>query len=428
MKIIVVEGIGDIVSKPTGYGPALHKLKIDIPSLRIIFCDISKGWTTSIAKDRRKTIKDLKKWGAEFLDKSKKDELKEYHDLLHAKVDAVIIATPDSTHITLARHWLQGDCERIFIEKPITNNPEEVQQWLTSNLYDNEDDLNRIVAFDHYRPRVHAHLAHKDTLWFVLSDTGRVKKFKFYFLEDHSGTDTKYLDAELERGREIEDRNGPIENEGRMAALASGLILDLMPHIIAVLEYFGEPESIQLKEIRPAIYTGVDYDYNSHAEINNETFAAIKFTFTEDSGSQAEGEAYIGKGIRGAEKFPEMMGNVKILVIEGETDCKLEFNFRQHTVSKIINGVKQTPFLYLERDPYYFLLRDIAFKPDKGIRVSLSVEMAAIILEKLIEMKSKVNTELLPTYKLGNKEGDLPPMLEDLLEGGSQEVPPLYCN
>jgi hypothetical protein len=71
VNLIVVEGIGDIVSRPGGYGPSLHKLKIDIPDLRVVFCDLSKEWRDKkTRRDRWKTIRYLRRWGAEFLDKS----------------------------------------------------------------------------------------------------------------------------------------------------------------------------------------------------------------------------------------------------------------------------------------------------------------------------------------------------------------------
>ena len=421
MNLIVVEGIGDIINKPGGYGPSLQKLKIDIPTLRVVFCDLSSEWRDSqIRKNRRSTIRWLTRWGAEFLDKSKPSQLKEYDSLLEANVDAVIIAVPDSAHIMLAKYWLTGNCKRVLIEKPITNNLSEAQEWLTNDLYNSPDNLSRVIAFDHYRPRVHDRLCHRENLWFLLREIGKISKFRFYFLEDHSGTDTRFLTQLQNRGIQVVDRNGPIEIESRVDALRSGLILDMMSHVIAVLEYFGAPESIQYKQLYPAIYTGVDYDYSRRATIETETFAAVRFTFDADTGNQAEGEAFIGKGIRGSDKYQQMGGNVKVLEIEGDTGNKLEINFREHVINTIRGG-QRFFFQHLERDPYYFLLQDIAFKPEKGTTVGLSPEMATMILEKLMIVKAKINNEKLQTYKLGDRTTGRPPLLEALLA----EIPPV---
>jgi len=136
---------------------------------------------------------------------------------------------------------------------------------------------------------------------------GPISKFKFYF-EDHSGTDQRFL---------------------------------------------GKPESVNFTQLQPAIYTGVDYDPTSRATIETETFAAVKFTFKADTGNQAEGEAYIGKGIRGSVAYKAMGGTVKVLEIEGNTGKKLEINFREHAINIIRNG-QRFFFQHLERDPFYF--------------------------------------------------------------------------
>jgi predicted dehydrogenase len=425
VKIIVIEGIGDIVSKPNGYGPALQKLKIDIPSLRIVFCDLEKEWEGKTAENRRKTVEWLRHWGGEFIDKSAGDK-SGYESLLNEEVDAVIIATPDRTHVGLAKYWLRGNCKRIFIEKPLTSQLAEAQRWLTEDLYNKPEDYERVLAFDHYRPRVHERLCHKDLLWVILNEIGRLKRFTFYFLEDHSGTDERWLKA-VRRERGIVDRNGPVENEDRVGALQSGLVMDLMPHVLAVLEYFGDPATVKLREIRPAIYTGVDYEEDARAEIGSETFAAIKFSFRDDVEGEVEGAAYVGKGILGTIRYPDLNGNVKVLELEGDNGNKAEINFSQGEIH-IVKTQTKVFFSHLERDPYYYLLRDIAFTRTKGATVSISVETATIILEKLTEMKAKIDVEKLKTYRLGDKSGRLPPLLESLLEGGESEIPPIRAS
>jgi len=67
------------------------------------------------------------------------------------------------------------------------------------------------------------------------------------------------------------------------------------------------------------------------------------------------------------------------------------------------------------------LLRNIAFKPEAGGPVGLSVEMATIILEKLMFIKAAIIDDELATYELGDKERGRPPWLETLLE----QIPPI---
>jgi predicted dehydrogenase len=421
LNLIVVEGIGDIVTKPGGWGPSLQKLKIDIPELRVVFCDLSRHWhDRQTRKNRARTIRWIKRWGGEFIDKSRWLGRRKYAALLRASVDAVIIAVPDSQHINLAKYWLTGNCKKVFIEKPITNDVEEIQDWV-SHLYNSEEDLARVIAFDHYRPRVHDRMSHRETLYYLLDRIGgRISKIRFYFIEDHSGSDLKYLAALRKQGVEFENRNGPIEIEGRVEALRSGIILDLLSHVFAVLEYFGEPTSIKYTQVQPAIYTGVDYDESSRALINTETFAAVKFEFYAYSENRAEGDAFVGKGVRGSVEYPEMGGNVKVLEIEGPSGDRLEINFREHVINIISGGRKQF-FQYLERDPYYSILLDIAFTPEGGGITGMNVETAGAILEKLSELKSRIANEELQTYSLGTKKGEKPPMLEHLLD----QIPPI---
>jgi predicted dehydrogenase len=432
MTTIVVEGIGDIVSKPFGYGRALEKLKIDDPNLQVIFTDIKENWykspDTNIAKEREEAIARFTKWGAKFIDKTPTNvqEYKEYQGLLNANIDAVFIAVPDRFHITVAKHWLSGNCKRIFIEKPLTNDKKEAQVWL-SQLTD--EDQKRLVAFDHYLAKVHAQFQYAKHIEMMWRSIGRPKNFKFYFLEDHSGTDQNYL-QEVERKGRI-NKNGPIENEGRMDALQEGLILDLMPHILAVLIYFGHPQTIKVTEIRAAKYTGVDFDYNKPAGIKGETFAAIKFTFLDNNKKEVNGEAYVGKGIRGSKKYRSMDGNVKVLEIKGHSrarDGVIEFDFNNSVATEVKEKAQEPePIFDLEHDPYYYLVRDVVFrKLYRGTALGMPVATGNLILDKIItEITSRINYESLPLYNLGNKEGKLPPLLEDLLPGGNQEVPSL---
>lgn len=423
MKTLVIEGIGDIVSRAVA--AAAEKLKIDIPNLRVVFTDDSKHWAGQTRTDRMNTVRRLRQWGADFLDKSDADQLAQYHALLDAEVDAVLIETPDRTHIELAQHWLQGNCKWIYIEKPLTTHHDldGARRWVDT-LKQTPKDHARVLSFDHYRARVHAHFRYAEHMDWLLSIIGELRSFRFYFLEDHSGTDERFKAAQQSRGRTFVDRNGPIENEGRVDALRHGLILDLMPHVLSVLEYFGDPSGIEVSTIQPGIYAGVDYEYRNKAGIDNETFAAVGFSFKDNVDRLVDGAAYVGKGIYGSANYRHMNGNVKVLEVEGESGRKLEFDFHYHTIS-VIENEQRIPLFDLERDSYYYLLTDIAFRIHKGTRLGLSVEMATIILDKLAEMKSFFDPNSLATYRLGDGAGSTPPLLEDLLPDGRSALPVL---
>jgi predicted dehydrogenase len=444
MVTIVVEGIGDIVSKPTGYGRAIQKLKIDKGAdLRVIFTDICDAWHTSadpdLWREREDTKAELLKSGAEFIDKSpsKPDQRKKYQELLHQQVDAVFVATPDKYHIEVARHWLKGNCKRIFIEKPLTNDPDEARQWM-AELGSNPHDRERLTQLDHYLPKIQAEIQYdrrvrqmlegigrqyKKRVGQMLERVGRLKAIRFYMLEDHSGTDEDYQNEMARKGRK--DRNGPIENERRTDTLDSGVSLDLLPHLLAILYHFGDLRTIKVDSLIAGKYVGVDYDDTKPAGIRGETFAAAQFTFMDLRGRKIRGEANVGKGIRGSKKYPSMNGNVKILELEG-TWGRIEFDFNNN-VESFINGTNIELMMDLEPDPYYYLLRDVAFKRvNRGTDLGMPITTGAMILDKIdTEITSRTNRGSLPIYKLGDKHGRQPPFLEDLVRGGINALPTL---
>lgn len=449
MTTIVVEGIGDIVSKPTGYGRALRKLIIDKEHEgdhpRVIFVDVCDDWAKAndldLPKTRKETRDKLCQWGAEFLDKSESNraQRKQYDELLNQRVDAVFIATPDRYHIAVAKYWLTGNCKRIFIEKPLSNDPAEATAWMAELR---KQDRGRLIQLDHYLLKIHSHFKYSDPRKRsfddqesgnqILQHIGQFKRLRFYMLEDHSGTDREYLRAS---GREQRRRlNGPIEIENRIDALQDGVALDLLPHLLALLTYFGDPRTFEVTELRPARYTGVEFDDRKEAGIAGETFAAIKFNFRNHKGINTEGEAYIGKGIRGSTKYPSMKGNVKVLEVEGAFGNRVELDFNSSIVTSITKESidppaygDSKPICDLEPDPYYYLLRNVVFKRiHRGADLGIPTTTGALILDTIVsEITSRTKSATLQTYKLGNKSGRLPPLLEDLLIGGSEVIHPL---
>src|SRR5205823_6599864 len=143
--------------------------------------------------------------------------------------DVVIIATPDFTHVDVCKEWLNRypAPNQIFIEKPLTDSLNEARSLLGVTGVGN----NGVLAFDHYRARL---LPSDDQIKVILGflENG-LRSFTFYFLEDHSGADEDYL-----KDHPKAVKNGPIENEQRVKALSQGVILDVMPHVIAIMAHF----------------------------------------------------------------------------------------------------------------------------------------------------------------------------------------------
>lgn len=452
MTTVLIEGIGDIVSKPTGYGRAVRKLIIDKEHKsddrpRVIFADVCEEWHKSqdgdLVKTREQTRNKLIEWGAEFIDKSvgNPTERQKYDDLLKQSVDAVFVATPDRYHMDIAKHWLTGNCKRVFIEKPLSNDPRAARKWI-GELENHDRDRERLIQLDHYLLKVHSHFKYSDpdkpgfdpraSGNQTQSKLEQLKGLRFYMLEDHSGADKEYCRTTGRQQRR--GLNGPIEIENRIEALQDGISLDLLPHLLALLIYFGKPHTFKITELCPAKYAGVNYDDSEYAGINGETFAAIKFTFTNHNNQKTFGEAYIGKGIRGSSKYPWMKGNVKVLELEGVFGHRVEFDFNSSVVSsidKLSNHppvyAEPVPIVDLESDPYYYLLRNVVLKRMRGADLGIPISTGSFILDTIVsQITSRTKKAQLQTYKLGSKSGGrLPPMLEDLLPGGSNVIKPL---
>jgi predicted dehydrogenase len=425
-KIIVVEGMGDVVDR--FYGPALHRLKEKLPDLEAICIDDTGYWTPDNERIRRGTLAKLSSWGIEFIDKSGRGSLEQrerYFTLRDAQVDAVIVATKDDSHISVAEHWLEGNCLQICIEKPLTDKASKAD-----NLVSRRDD--RVWAFDHYRARVHEQLGDKSFRRNMYVRLAGLKKMRFYYLEDRSGTDLEFLDREREQGRSNlnPNKNGPIEILGRQDSLQEGLILDMMSHMPALLKYFGKMESIEVDLIRAGKYRGVDFDDAKETEIRNETFAAVELRFHDHDDSLVAGEAYVGKGIRGSTEHDTLKGNIKLLELEGHNKKKYQFDFQNNQVL-FVDSTATTIESNLQDHPHDYLLEDLLSEEDDREPLNMLLIEARDILNRMEDMRDKIKGKDLPTYLLGQKDMNdnitrHPPFLEDLLERGQAELPVIF--
>jgi Oxidoreductase family, NAD-binding Rossmann fold len=299
----VVEGVGDVIRN--FYDPAFRALR-DRQNVRVTFADDTRFWGNdlSLASKMRGIIDSVRSWGAEYLDKSQPADLETYNA---STPEVVIIATPDFTHVKIAESWLRKSAPpQIFIEKPLAASLSDARRLLGSILPYND----RILAFDHYRARL---LPSRHQMDALLNFLGRgVSKFKFYFLEDHSGADPTYPDAATI------NRDGPIENEQRVKTLNQGMLLDGMPHMIALLAHFARVETLRVTRIQAGQYVGLDRDPDKRTEIGNETFAAAEFVCADFDGNRLIGAGYVGKGVRGVRILGTNFDhNVKLLDIEG---------------------------------------------------------------------------------------------------------------
>lgn len=287
---LLFEGVGDVIAQY--YFPALQKLPGRTRErLDISFADDSSYWGNDAQlRAKMELIRgELTAWGAAYIDKATESGRQQHKE---ARPDSVIIATPDFTHARLAEPWVRRSekPKRVFIEKPLDASVDAARRLMgTVAPYDPS-----VLAFDHYRARLLPARAVFDMLGGFFQSG--ITSFTFYCLEDKSGDDPVFAGAQG-------DRQGPIENEGRVKALDQGLTLDLMPHVIAILARFGRVETIRVTHVRAGKYAGVGGDDAKVAEIRGETFAAIRFQFIPygDKLPPAQGVAYLSLPWQGSE-------------------------------------------------------------------------------------------------------------------------------
>jgi predicted dehydrogenase len=383
---LVMEGGGDVIGKY--YAPALKTVKDKLQGNRdvqVTFVDKSEFWRNDLklAGKIQKIIESVRSLGADYLDKSDPADLTKYQAL---EADVVIIATPDFSHVEVVEEWLRRQLgpQQIFIEKPLADSLNATRRLLgITQPYD-----DGILAFDHYRARL---LPTRYQMKTLLDFWGKgLQRFTFYFLEDHSGADPCYPDA-----AEVK-RDGPIENEQRVMTIRQGVILDTMPHIIAILAHFCRVETLRVTLVRAGQYIGVDGNPNKPTEIEKETLAEVRFVCADYAGNWVEGLAYVGKGVRGVEALgTEYDYNVKLAEIVGLNGYRVRFDLRSagkgsseaHLIDE--SGKTQLKFgLYPKR--YETFLEKIADGTYLEDRLALNVELGKRILEVLEDLKLEV--------------------------------------
>lgn len=406
---ILVEGLGDVVAR--FYQPALASLIEQYSGqvrVRLTFTTMSAGESPAARERRLELKRKLEEMGASYLDKSNARSMRAYQAL---RPDVVLVATPGWTHAKLAQEWLdrKHPPKTIFLEKPLDSSREEALNLLERlDAYD-----SRVMAFDHYRPKMRLDEAQLKKILNFLG--GGITDFKFYLLEDRSGSDPNLKSS---RGRD-----GAIEEEGRVDTLREGVAYDLLSHMLAVLEYFGPVNTVRPVEVWAARYTGVDGDRDRPTEVPAETFFASRFVFHDRSGRLIKGEAAVGKGVRGVRALgPGYDHNAKLLDLVGLNGMQVRFDLRSSGpgaaqlsfMSRLGEVLRTEP---LESEPYRAFIESIVCGQCLESGYAVHVEEGRAFLEKLFEFvhPARKRSEL-PLYPGGMRGIRPAPYLEELLE------------
>jgi len=351
--VILVQGAGEWVEG--AYRPTFKSLVQDGDSIRVFYAD-DTSWKGEKGEPPSWT-EELESWEV-YLDKSGPKDLAIYRNIL-SRVDVVVIATPDFTHSEIAKECVRKRVPTVFVEKPFDSHIENVESLLREMgfLY----LIRAVLGVDHYMfyavklkdmmSQIEDHLG----LLFSITDSnfqnnlnGRNISEELRQEFENNGiqlSDNANVVIEEENNRwQITDRNKtylvrkngdklniyhlaldriefymteskPIERE-RERTLQYGLMLDMLPHMPAMLAYFGDVKTVDdiriiaAGQYRPLI--SQDKDGNQYDEISswyvNETYVRVKFTFEDYSGNRVPCLGVVGKGLSKEVKYMEVIG------------------------------------------------------------------------------------------------------------------------
>jgi len=294
-----------------------------------------------------------------FLDKADPSHLWQYQRL---RPGVVFIVTPDYTHSTLCRAHLDRALT-IFVEKPFDANWENVRALLEARGRAALD--TEIYALDHYR-------------------------FYAWHLRELLPEATSWLGGALREARFCMTETGPVEPH-RIRTLQYGMLLDMLPHGLAMLAFFGELDSLDEFEVREAgRYEG--------APIPSETYAHVQLTFEDysDNGWRVPCRAWVGKGLRAGRKYLEVVGQNgrSVLVALGKTSWRHEgrdwdveggiyFVDEQGQFVDSQGQPTEKPRAPLDKDRYKQLLLDLMAGERKAIRCAMPLVAGEQIVHAL---------------------------------------------
>ena len=267
--LIVVEGAGDWVKNTY----RVRFREVERGKLSVFYADDSR-W---LRKQPAWVEAGLEEWET-YLDKARPGDFVRYSML---RPDAVFVVTPDFLHATTAAYWI-GKTPLIFVEKPFDTDLRNVEGL----QFTARSRQTEIIGLDHYQHYVIPLREWRDKIAQIVGDS--LRRVTFVLAE-----------------------NRPIE-PGRGRSLQHGLTLDLLPHMLALLTFFGSVRSIDEISIPQALrYNEPDeLKADENFVVQNETAAIIDFTFEDVSGNgfRVPCRAVIGKGFRDSVKFLEIEG------------------------------------------------------------------------------------------------------------------------
>ena len=405
VKRIVVEGCGDVVLK--FYEKRLERMKRD-HRLSVNFT-----YDSSYEKNEPRFARKMSGIRSRLYWAELTDIAKTSRSLIRG-ADIVLVCTPDRTHSEIASYWMQRqDQPIVLVEKPLEANPYRARKLCRLGL----NFSDRVGVIDHYRARwvkTREDYTRLQNFFEMAVNSHWLKSFTYYFLEDHSWNDQKFI-----YGKSPVDikKQGPIEIENRVAALRSGLMLDLMPYPLDFLDRFADLKTVEIVSVKAGQYTGVNGDQEKRASISNETFAEVKILFgTRFSDRPSEGTIYVGKGIGGVRKL-RVRGDIRIAVLEGTNGTIAEFDFESlHLGLKSKTGEKVIMNLQDFTDAFYrsLLARVIDWK--RGPIVSFETAGKAMQIIHQAKRCIPSGKMKIPTYHLSLR-GTATPSLEEVLNG-----------
>jgi hypothetical protein len=219
-----------------------------------------------------------------YLDKADINDYSKYRSL---RPDVVFVVSPDFTHCDIARSWL-GKVPVVFVEKPFDSQVKNVDDLLMENP---PEHGTVIYGLDHYQ--FYALPIHDPDV----------------DINNHLGKSLSHVVFYLTENQALK--------KGRVHSLQYGLTLDLLPHLTALLTYFGKVSSIDEIRVIEAGRYFPSTDRSSQApdeelppEFYNETYSRVEFSFLDHSGSsrRVPCTAVVGKGFPESVKFLEVVG------------------------------------------------------------------------------------------------------------------------
>lgn len=326
--------------------------------------------------------------------------------------DLVLVCTPDFTHFEIVSHWMQRPNEPVvLVEKPMEANFTQARKLLRLS----QGHSYRLGVIDHYRARwfkTESDYTFFNRMFEITDHHHWLENLTYYFLEDHSWNDSGFISG---KSPSKVARQGPIEIEGRVAALRQGLMLDLMPYPLDFLDRFADLQTVNVVSAMVGQYTGVDGDLRRRTLIPNETFAGVKIKFkTRFSDQSSTGTIYVGKGIGGVRRL-RAYGDIRVAILEGTNGAAAEFDFekicvklRFKTGREVVKDLNDFTSVFYQR----LLKKEIEW--ERGPIVSFETAGRAMkIMDQARSFVSSVKSKM-PTYQLSPR-GRRTRVLEDVL-------------